>query len=513
VLLVLLPLAIGLGVGLYRYNDHVAQQALDAAIAELDATDPRWRLADIEADRKQLPDKDNAALVIKEVIAQLPKPWPSRPPADAAFSQQAPPSLDERVGEVAPQQQLEPAVTYDLRTELAKAQPALLRARALANLSRGRFPVTYAADGISTLLPGLQDSREAASLLCFDALLRAQDKDLDGALDSDRAIVVVGRTVGDEPLFVSQLVRMVIRGVAVSSLERTLAQGQASEKALSRVQRLLEDEEAVPVLEILLRGERALLNVTMKEIESGKVAPGQLMTGLDADSGSGGNKVGDLWLNFAGGIMAKRAHPVLLRTLTEYIEASRLPPQEQVERFAQIESTAQPPRAHVFVKLLPPAMSKVAASSVRSQAGLRCAIAALAVERFRLTKERWPKSLDEVVAAKLLAALPTDPYDGQPLRYKMLDDRILIYSVGPDLEDNGGNLDRQKPIEKGIDLGFQLWNPEQRRKPPVNPEVGPPQPTKEDLEFQEQLRWLPQPADNGPPTAAPQQLHHPSAPR
>src|SRR5258708_22754296 len=44
---------------------------LTVIIAELDETDPRWRIEDIEADRKIIPDAENTALVIIQIDAAL----------------------------------------------------------------------------------------------------------------------------------------------------------------------------------------------------------------------------------------------------------------------------------------------------------------------------------------------------------------------------------------------------------------------------------------------------------
>ena len=68
----------------------------------------------------------------------------------------------------------------------------------------------------------------------------------------------------------------------------------------------------------------------------------------------------------------------------------------------------------------------------RTQAWLRCTVASLAAERFRLRYQRWPQSLEELVEAKLLATVPLDPCDGATLRLRRIPDGVMIYSVGYD---------------------------------------------------------------------------------
>jgi type II secretory pathway pseudopilin PulG len=102
---------------------------------------------------------------------------------------------------------------------------------------------------------------------------------------------------------------------------------------------------------------------------------------------------------------------------------------------------------------------------VRSQAQLRCAVAATALERYRLAHGRWPDSLAALVP-EFLREVPTDPYDGAPLRFRRLVDQVIVYSVGADGEDDGGNVTWLHPNTPGTDLGFRLWNVDRRRQPP-----------------------------------------------
>jgi hypothetical protein len=91
-------------------------------------------------------------------------------------------------------------------------------------------------------------------------------------------------------------------------------------------------------------------------------------------------------------------------------------------------------------------------------------VAALAVERFRLARGRWPESLADVVP-EVLAAVPADPFDGQPLRYRRTAGGVVIYSIGPDGADDGGTF-RYDPPRSGPDVGCVLRDAGRRRQPP-----------------------------------------------
>jgi hypothetical protein len=97
----------------------------------------------------------------------------------------------------------------------------------------------------------------------------------------------------------------------------------------------------------------------------------------------------------------------------------------------------------------------------------------VAAERYRKEHGRWPENMAALVTAGLLKEVPTDPFDGQPLRWRRLPKGIVVYSVGPDGKDNGGNINRANPVAVGTDLGFQLWDVAHRRQPPRPPRPEP----------------------------------------
>jgi len=68
-----------------------------------------------------------------------------------------------------------------------------------------------------------------------------------------------------------------------------------------------------------------------------------------------------------------------------------------------------------------------------------------------------------------LSQVPDDPFVDGPLRLRRLDDGLVVYSVGPDGIDNGGNIGTSGRT-RGTDLGFRLWDVKQRRQPATEAE-------------------------------------------
>ncbi|MCL2512057.1 MAG: hypothetical protein FWF09_08410, partial [Bacteroidales bacterium] len=95
-----------------------------------------------------------------------------------------------------------------------------------------------------------------------------------------------------------------------------------------------------------------------------------------------------------------------------------------------------------------------------TQATLHQAVIACAIERYRLEHGRIPERLGDLVPT-YLAKIPSDPCDGQPMRYKPEGDgNAVIYSIGINGVDDGGQFGVKKM--KGadvvdIDSGDWIW--------------------------------------------------------
>jgi hypothetical protein len=76
----------------------------------------------------------------------------------------------------------------------------------------------------------------------------------------------------------------------------------------------------------------------------------------------------------------------------------------------------------------------------------------------------WTYVYLEDLCPRYLNSIPTDPYNGQPLRYRRLGDGVIIYTVGEDRIGDGGQ--RLHIMANGApqDLGFQMWDPDRRRQ-------------------------------------------------
>jgi hypothetical protein len=435
-------------VGRHLYKHHEVVTQLQEAVAELDRTDPGWRIENIEAARIPVSDAENGALCVVAAAYHLPNDWPPWE-IDGAFRFLEPP------------EQLAPDQFALLCRRLKEVDPALKEARKLADRPSGRHEIHYVRNVLETVLNDQQEARRVNRLLVYEAVRQAQAGDIHGALTSCRAALNAARSIGDEPLMITQMIRTAGVCDSCRATERVLAQGEPMADDLERMQRALEDEDRFPEVLVATRGERAILHQLLDDLESDSAPPSPL-----AENGRGPRTWQERFFGWIGRDKLRTEHVRFMSLMTRRIEELQLPMHEQPSSeslsVGDLPDLSQPS----FLRLLLPALEKFDASSRRKHAFIRCAAAALAAERYRRRHGAWPKSLEELTSSKMLSAVPLDPFDGEPLRYRRLPAGVVLYSIGPDREDNEGTFDRENPTLPGTDVGFQLWDLKHRRQPP-----------------------------------------------
>jgi hypothetical protein len=110
--------------------------------------------------------------------------------------------------------------------------------------------------------------------------------------------------------------------------------------------------------------------------------------------------------------------------------------------------------SYILSPLLLPILENATVKDTDGLAFLHSAQTALTIERFRQAQGKLPEKLDDLCPT-YLAAIPTDPFDGKPLRYKRLARGYVVYSIGRDGEDNGGR-ERPPVIKSGDKTPYDL---------------------------------------------------------
>ncbi|MGD0649801.1 MAG: hypothetical protein ABSA97_01430 [Verrucomicrobiia bacterium] len=350
-------------------------------------------------------------------------------------------------GEPLPSQLRETAATY-----LAESEPALRLLHAGVARKRCRYPVSF-SEGVETPLPHLNEVRQGARLLSLEATLHAAGGEAQSAASSISAAVALARSLTDEPGLVDQLVRVAVLRIDASCLEDILNRTAFADAQLRELDAALGESETTNGLARAL-GSEIVIHVDLFH----RPVKRQLTSMLPPPPPDGFmNSVGFLipawyrrpqfyFLKASGLMEIDLLHH--LRIMEGYLHAAQLPLPERLAAAKFVDSeTRKLPKFCVMSNWLcgygSGSMSAFVAKDLAAIASLRCCRTSFALERHRLASGNPPDRFDELVPT-YLAAVPTDPFDGQLLRYKKLENGYVVYSVAEDGKDDGG--DEKKDI-------------------------------------------------------------------
>jgi hypothetical protein len=91
----------------------------------------------------------------------------------------------------------------------------------------------------------------------------------------------------------------------------------------------------------------------------------------------------------------------------------------------------------ILAMLLLPAVNSCVEAETRSATTFDLGQLALSLAAYRAERGVYPDSLD-ALAPKYLPKIPTDRFTGDPLVYRTAADGYVLYSLGPNLQDDDG---------------------------------------------------------------------------
>jgi hypothetical protein len=119
------------------------------------------------------------------------------------------------------------------------------------------------------------------------------------------------------------------------------------------------------------------------------------------------------------------------------------------------------PGYYIITRVMLPSPARSFELDLRTTGQVRAARVGLAAERYRLGHGAFPERIEQLVP-EYLSEVPEDPFDGEPLRYVITEEGVVIYSIGEDLVDDGGQVVHDPETHEMRDAGFRLLLPSYR---------------------------------------------------
>lgn len=389
-------------------------------------------LAELDASYPRVPDAQNAALVYTNAFALMMFTDSGDTNARQIANIELPPRGHKLAGED----------KSELASMMASNAPALRLIDSAQHLTASRYPIDL-NQGSLTLLPHLAQLKGAVRLLLANAILQTADGEYEQAVQSLLSAMRLAGSLNFEPLIISELVRIACWAMIAAHLENILNGTTLNEAQLARLQAAMVDAEQPAAGARALAGERASALAIFDEPRFRTL----LLTDW-ADTNppmTARLKAGTIvtLLQVAGLFQQDRGY--LLDAFATNIAAVSLnhPERFQAGQRGAALFNAVPNRFHLFSRMLLPALAAFHRREAEHATRVRVVETALAIERYRLTHANaLPATLADLVPA-YLKTVPTDPGDGQPLRFKQPDQGYVVYGIGADKTDDGG-LERKR---------------------------------------------------------------------
>lgn len=318
-----------------------------------------------------------------------------------------------------------------------------------------RFQRDYTASHAARF-HSLDEFMPCVRLLCWDAYLKAESGDMAGSIDSLSSAIAIIDSVAKIPEIYAQRLGMGGLAHVAFRLEEILNRHQITDEQLTSLSRLFKDRETTANLRSAHAGEMCKgLDILETPFQQG--SPLKIRDRYAKES------TFEKIMNGATLVLLKatglwgRNRELFVDVYARYINALEMPfpaalrETEAAEEYANSQSLKF---KNVIAGLLLHWTPGSAQREAQRIAILRTTQTAIAIQRYRLAHDDdAPMTLDQLTPVYLPSVL-TDPFDGEPLRYRRLKKGFVVYSIGRD-----GKEQQRDPESRELssdDLRFRI---------------------------------------------------------
>lgn len=347
----------------------------------------------------------------------------------------------------------------DFATDAATYFPAVESLHQAAQFPNLDFGLDY-QKGPALLLPHLAPFKRSATTLVIASTLDLHHGDPASAATNLCVLLHLVKANEDECIMISDLVRIAMATIAVGGTWDFLQATNVTDTELAALQTSWNDLQFVKPAEKAVMMERAITSAWIEKARASSTAFDSTFgyyTG--ASSGGSGTPVDNikmavgktLWRttwSYSQELNTLQCDQLVLQTfhLMETNAFWKTNFDAMSSQLTRISFTY--PGQTLIEKLEIPDFNELSGSSglasfvlktIRIEAARRIVVTAIALKRYQLKHGTLPENLSDLTP-DFLPAVPLDPIDGNPLRYHKNDDgTYLLYSIGEDGVDNGGD--------------------------------------------------------------------------
>ncbi len=369
---------------------------LEAELAALKAQG--MPLTMVEAAPKPVPDDQNAAVLYQQVF---------RVDFDSGQSKSL---LSGEEHQLLKDYRKKPDAQLQKQVRELLARPQVQEA--LGTFRRGSqrrycvFPVNW-QDGAGVLSPHMARFREASQIIAAQAFILAKEGHSAEALDWCQVALRMSEHAASEPTLIIQFVYIALQNITFGAVKQIVSAAEVPAATADRFQTYLREIDPYKTFTTGMVAERAL--------GCGEFARMPKTPNLKLDQ-----------LTY-------------LRYMGKQIELAGLPYYEsRAEHEAlEVDMKKLPPYQAPLTRILCPVFSRAVQKRGQAVANLGLCRIVLALKAYKYERGAYPDTLQQLQQT-LDWQLPEDPFSGQDFVYRQQGKGFLLYSIGQDLEDDGG---------------------------------------------------------------------------
>jgi len=317
-----------------------------------------------------------------------------------------------------------------LREKLASEKPGLEDLRKSLRLDWGVPEI----QDLSQNFPYLARFRDGARKFAAESRLALADKQPAESMDRALDAIELGSRVGQGGPLIHGMVAMSCAAIGADQAERSVAFLSAAEARRARL-RLEEVQARYPTAVLALDEERRIALATLRRLFRNELDMQMLAGRKPRDP----NRRAPPWYLYPKP-WAYREMDRAFRA--EIAEAAKLPVNRQ---------PVTPPR-EILSRTLIPVIDGALPTFDRNHLWLQLLRLELGLREYQKQHGAYPKSLSQL-GREFQAAAFVDPYSGKPLIYRGTAAEYLLYSVGPDGEDDGGVPQSRASDKEKVEAG------------------------------------------------------------
>ncbi len=311
-------------------------------------------------------------------------------------------------------------------------------------------------------LPHIQSFRKVARALHVDTRLAVERGDSDRAVENIETVFGMANQAAEPHYLVCGLVGMAVAGIGFEQLEEVITADPDffTEPQLAQLQAAI---ERMPIRSwIDFEGERAMIKDVIQRCytDNGKGDGRMTASGVDLlasasvwmlansprveDDVDGVAYAARKFMAPAALFMCASRKEVNEKT-DELIDRCMVDAQLPYWQWSDPEGFQRETDAfleenrirHALLAMMLPAHTQILNALNRTIGRQEGVIAALAIHRYYKTMGHWPSEVAQV-SPEYVNEFPQDQVDGSLLKFKCIDDQLMVYSVGRDYDDDGG---------------------------------------------------------------------------